>query len=342
MPLGNLDPPRVAPLDRAQPSLALTQTIWSKGTKPEPGGPARNTIGMIQSFAGNFEPFDAFPCAGELFPVVQYPELAAIVGTFYSGDGTYMFGVPELRGRTAIGGEAGQDSPEGSVAMTWMIAAEGPGIPGAYPMTGAVALFAGADPPGGWLRADGRKLPVAQHAELFQAIGNVFGGDGRADFALPDLSGRAVIGAGKGYGLEYAAVGEKVGGTPAGVPGLGLACLVNVAGGWPERTGDGTAPPTLSLLGQVTAFAGSDIPEGWALADGQRLRIAQFPALYSILGTTYGGDGQTSFLLPDLRGRMMTGADNSQPLHGVDSLISRPRRPARPLRTPARRPVRPA
>lgn len=341
MPLGNLDPPRVAPLDRAQPSLALTQTIWSRGTKPEPGGPARNTIGMILSFAGNFEPFDAFPCAGEIFAVAQYPELSAVVGTSYAGDGIHVFGVPELRGRTAIGGEVGQDSPEGSVAMTWMVAAEGTGIPGAYPMTGAIALFAGADPPGGWLRADGSMLPVAQYTELFRVIGNSFGGDGKAGFALPDLNGRAGIGAGEGYGAPFVTVGEKVAGTPAGVPGLGLPCLVNIAGGWTERTGDGSAPPTLSMLGQVTFYAGSDIPDGWVPASGQRLRIAQFPALYSILGTTYGGDGIQYLCLPDLRGRMMTGADNSGLRYQPDDVPSRARRNARPM-APRRGPARPA
>jgi len=44
-------------------------------------------------------------------------------------------------------------------------------------------------------------------------------------------------------------------------------------------------------------------PPGWAFCDGQLMTIAQNPALFSLLGTTYGGDGRTTFALPDLRGR---------------------------------------
>ncbi|MFO7564689.1 MAG: tail fiber protein [Enhygromyxa sp.] len=50
-------------------------------------------------------------------------------------------------------------------------------------------------------------------------------------------------------------------------------------------------------------FAGNFEPRGWAFCNGQLLPIAQNSALFSILGTTYGGDGQTTFALPDLRGR---------------------------------------
>ncbi|RTY90059.1 phage tail protein [Flavobacterium sp. GT3R68] len=51
-------------------------------------------------------------------------------------------------------------------------------------------------------------------------------------------------------------------------------------------------------------FAGNYAPAGWATCDGQLLPIAQNTALFSLLGTMYGGDGQTTFALPDLRGRV--------------------------------------
>jgi len=57
------------------------------------------------------------------------------------------------------------------------------------------------------------------------------------------------------------------------------------------------------FLGQIILFAGNFAPRGWALCEGQILPINQYQALFSILGTTYGGDGRTSFALPDLRGR---------------------------------------
>ena len=58
------------------------------------------------------------------------------------------------------------------------------------------------------------------------------------------------------------------------------------------------------FLGQIMMVGFNFAPRGWALCDGQLLPIAQNTALYSLLGTTYGGDGRTTFGLPDLRGRV--------------------------------------
>jgi len=59
------------------------------------------------------------------------------------------------------------------------------------------------------------------------------------------------------------------------------------------------------ILGQIIIFAGNFAPRGWAFCNGQLLSISQNSALFSLLGTTYGGDGQTTFALPDLRGRVL-------------------------------------
>ena len=64
------------------------------------------------------------------------------------------------------------------------------------------------------------------------------------------------------------------------------------------------------FIGEIVMFAGNFAPRGWALCDGQLLPIAQNTALFSILGTTYGGDGRTTFGLPDLRGRVAMHAGN--------------------------------
>ena len=58
------------------------------------------------------------------------------------------------------------------------------------------------------------------------------------------------------------------------------------------------------FLGSIVLFCGNFAPRGWALCDGQMLSIAQNTALFSILGTTFGGNGVTTFALPDLRGRV--------------------------------------
>ena len=59
-----------------------------------------------------------------------------------------------------------------------------------------------------------------------------------------------------------------------------------------------------NYLGEITPFGGNFAIRGWALCDGQLLPISSYSALYSILGTTYGGDGRSTFGLPDLRGRV--------------------------------------
>ena len=57
------------------------------------------------------------------------------------------------------------------------------------------------------------------------------------------------------------------------------------------------------FLAEIKMFAGNFAPLGWALCDGSLLSIAEYDALYALMGTTYGGDGITTFGLPDLRGR---------------------------------------
>lgn len=58
------------------------------------------------------------------------------------------------------------------------------------------------------------------------------------------------------------------------------------------------------FIGQILMVGFNFAPRGWALCDGQLLPIAQNTALFSLLGTTYGGNGQSTFALPDLRGRV--------------------------------------
>ena len=60
-----------------------------------------------------------------------------------------------------------------------------------------------------------------------------------------------------------------------------------------------------SYVGEIRPFAGNFAPEGWALCDGSLLPIADNQVLFTLIGTTYGGDGQTTFGLPDLRGRAL-------------------------------------
>jgi microcystin-dependent protein len=81
-----------------------------------------------------------------------------------------------------------------------------------------------------------------------------------------------------------------------------------------ERRTSMTEPYT----GEIRMFAGTYAPRHWAFCDGQVLAIDGNEALFSLLGTTYGGDGRTTFALPDLRGRL--------PMHAGEGIGLSPRR----------------
>lgn len=82
-------------------------------------------------------------------------------------------------------------------------------------------------------------------------------------------------------------------------------------------------------IGTVTIFSGNFAPQGWLFCQGQLLPISQYTAVYSILGTTFGGDGNQTFALPDLRGRVAVhagqgpGLSNYTPgqLGGAESIV---------------------
>jgi microcystin-dependent protein len=95
---------------------------------------------------------------------------------------------------------------------------------------------------------------------------------------------------------------QVVGGAAAGT----VAWLMSLGETRAQAAGDG-------FLGMIMPVAFNFPPKGWALCNGQLLPINQNQALFSLLGTMYGGDGRVNFALPDLRGRTPTGFSNSFP-----------------------------
>jgi microcystin-dependent protein len=94
-------------------------------------------------------------------------------------------------------------------------------------------------------------------------------------------------------------------------PSLGSNYIIALQGTFPSRNDDGGVRSSYEpLLGEVDLFAGTFAPRGWATCNGQLLPINQNQALFSILGTIYGGDGRTTFGLPDFRGRAAVGFGN--------------------------------
>ena len=208
------------------------------------------------------------------------------------------------------------------------------------PFLADVILFAGNFAPRGYQLTNGQTLSIASNTALFSLLGTTYGGNGVSTFQLPDLRGRAAIQQGNGPGLSPVSLGQTFGvanltlseadfpqhthetGTPNGtpnttawgvsspsalenrMPSLGLNWIIPLVGTFPSPSASEDASP---MLAQMSLFAGNFAPAGWALAQGQVLSIASNQALFSLLGTIYGGDGRSTFALPDLRGRVAIG-----------------------------------
>jgi microcystin-dependent protein len=204
------------------------------------------------------------------------------------------------------------------------------------PFVADINMFAGNFAPRGTASTDGQLLAISQNQALFSLVGTIYGGDGRTTFGLPDLRGSLPIHEGLGPGLSDYRLGQRGGvedvalgvtqlpshDHPSDNPVLPTGgsqlhtniqpyetvnYIVATQGVYPSRSSDLSDIETNGadpFIGEVRMFAGNFAPRGWAFADGQLLPISPNLALFSLLGTIYGGDGRTTFALPELRGRV--------------------------------------
>ena len=216
----------------------------------------------------------------------------------------------------------------------------------AEPYIGTIISSASPTAPSGFVACNGQTLSISAYQAAFSLLLFTYGGNfGTSTFALPDLRGRSPMGVGQGAGLTNRTLGEQIGTesttltadnfpAPAGSgqtysniqPSLGLNYIICEQGIYPTR-GDGpTGPDPFStsgtpVIGQVELYAGSTVPSGWALCDGQILSVSANLELFSIIGAGYGGNGSSTFALPDLEGRLALGDGGGQPSEqGVESL----------------------
>ncbi|WP_336762831.1 tail fiber protein [Paenibacillus sp. USHLN196] len=220
-------------------------------------------IGEIQLFPYNAAPDNWMLADGRTLPLDQNTALFSLLGNNYGGDGETTFALPDL---TDV-------SPEG---LGYYIA-----ITGTFPprnedydviknaVFGEVRLFPYYFTPQGWLRIEGQSLHISDYTELFNMIGTTFGGDGTETFQLPTLPKI------KGDIMHYAVFMDST-----------YHAEIDGTGG--EYTGE-IIPMLVNLS-----------PAHWILADGSSLPINLNQALFSLLGTKFGGDGQVSFRVPNL------------------------------------------
>src|SRR3979490_57234 len=84
----------------------------------------------------------------------------------------------------------------------------------ANPFVAEIRIFAGNFAPIGWALCDGQLLPISQNTALFSLLGTIYGGDGRSNFALPNLEGSAPLHPGQGPGLSLYDLGQSSGSDP--------------------------------------------------------------------------------------------------------------------------------
>ena len=236
----------------------------------------------------------------------------------------------------SLGGlRIGVDNDQQSIGFQYLIKTDGLFPAGSSPTAGTMGMvypFAGhvsGEAPTGFLPTDGRLLSINEYPTLYYVLGTTYGGDGVQTFALPDLRNRMPVGVGKamvdGQSL-FISLGEPFGAAPFILnqdqlplngematapiktmqPSLGMQYIVNTTGQYL------VLDSSKAMLGQVSLYAGRYLPEGWVQALGQELPIKDNEVLFSLLGTTFGGNGTTTFALPDMQGRTAIGTGGEQ------------------------------
>ncbi len=364
------------PIATEQPSLGLTYLIRIEDTTNIAD------IGQVVLSADGTVPGGYAVANGQVLSIISNEVLFSRIGSTYGGNGFTDFALPNLSGRSVVGTGQGvgltnrtlgsvagattqtltasQLPPFGgasgiasgsvpvstlqpSLALNEAVVTQGfypvsSGTQATGPVIGQVLTFAGSTLPNGQVAANGQQLPINQNQALFSVIGNIYGGNPFTTLALPNLDGRSPTGAGATPGLTPQALGTTAGaqsttltvanlppqsltlsngttavlggGQPINLqqPTLALQYIIAVQGVFP--TSQGIAPDGTPFLGEISLFAGTVAPSGWEFADGQLLSIAQNPALFALLGTTYGGNGTFDFALPNLQDRVAVGTGN--------------------------------
>lgn len=137
-------------------------------------------------------------------------------------------------------------------------------------LPGETTIFPYSQPPG-WIQAHGRLLLIAQYAALYKILGNTFGGDGVTTFGVPDMSKESPFNVPGDYGPSS-------------------YCIADVPSGSTDQ----------GFTGEIKIFPATAPPQGWLPCDGRLLPISGNTAMFSLLMTTYGGDGKTTFGLPNI------------------------------------------
>lgn len=241
-------------------------------------------VGQIAIFGFNFAPSGWAFCQGQLLPISRNTALFSILGTVYGGNGSTTFALPNLQG-VPVGAGQGPGRSEyflgqtGGQAAVTLVPSEIPSHSHAF--NAATDQATTASPEGNLLA----KAQQAQ-AQTDNIVSFYSNNPGNAKTALAP---NAIVANGSGQPHDNLQ------------PYLTLNYCVALQGVMPNQPPPEVREP---FCGEISICAFGNPPAGWALCQGQILPINENQALFALLGATYGGDGQRTFALPDLRGRV--------------------------------------
>lgn len=263
--------PAAAAHENTMPFLGLQAIIAAGGRTPDPLEPPPTPSffkAELRMMAFNFAPAGWDLADGQ---VIEDPgdSLSALLGTIYGGNGSSMLALPDLGGRVPIHRSDARPIGRAAGEARHTLTLE------ELPAHSHAAQASGA--PGDHPSPEGRSWGL-QSAALSYA-------------AAPDVA------------LRAEAVGSVGGGQPHDNMPPFLTLTFCLGRGGLEPSTDTTDPASDPFVGEIRLFAFDFVPLDWARCDGQVVPIAQHAALFDVIRNTYGGDGVTTFALPDLRGR---------------------------------------
>jgi len=266
-------------------------------TKADVQRSSETYLSEISIFAFPFAPRGYATCSGQLIPINQNQALFSLLGTNYGGNGQTNFALPDIRGRVPVG--IGQGNGLRSWTLGEMIGEENhtltiPETPAHNHKLAATTSKGNHDLPAGKILAlDSASVPSYVTSQPTTPMNNTAvqntGGSQRHNNTSPYLS---------------------------------LNFCIALVGVFPSPNKDNESPSRNfdPYVAEISIFPFNFAPRGFMPCNGQLYPIAQNTALFSLLGTTYGGNGQSNFALPDLRGRMPvhTGYSNGPGLSYYD------------------------
>ncbi|HTP79449.1 MAG TPA: tail fiber protein [Bacteroidota bacterium] len=232
-------------------------------------------LGEIRMTAATTAPSGWYFCQGQTLPITQYTALFSLLGTYYGGNGSTTFGLPDLRGRVPVGYGQGTGLSSYTLGQTG----------GVESVTLTVNQI-----PSHTHSVEVDLLPGTTSKPVAALLAKYPGIPSYGTSPAVAMSSSTVTSTGSGQSHTNIQ------------PYLAVNYMIAAQGVFPQSSGSVATPD--AYVGEIR-LAGFDVtPVGWVDCNGQLLSVSTYSSLFGLIGTTYGGDGVSTFAVPDLRSRV--------------------------------------